>query len=175
MCPAPVIDCQTSLTRGVRRNAVRASGVAMRWRLSVKHENRSNLYTCFCTYLFCNYTVFSNKLSWNLLLTRTHDAYIDMTRPKLTQNRIKSVSILNLLTYLLTYLLTHLLTRRSRVLLEKLSGFKLVKKFTAFYKTLRCITAFTTARQPVPNLSHSPGPRLFCEHFVTKYVFTVSC
>ena len=52
----------------------------------------------------------------------------------------------NLLTYLLTYFLTYLLTPRSRVLLEKLTGLQLVKKFLAFYGTRRFITAFTSAR-----------------------------
>jgi hypothetical protein len=33
----------------------------------------------------------------------------------------------------------------SRVLLEKLTGYKLVKKFPAFYGTRRFITAFTSA------------------------------
>ena len=47
---------------------------------------------------------------------------------------------------LLTYLLTYLLTAWSRVLLEKLTGFQLVKKFPAFYGTRRFITAFTSAR-----------------------------
>jgi len=58
------------------------------------------------------------------------------------------------LTYLLTYLLTHLLTHSinqsitpwSRFLLEKLTGFQLVKELTAFYETRRFITAFTSAR-----------------------------
>ena len=45
-----------------------------------------------------------------------------------------------------TYLLTYLLTTWSRVLPEKLTGFQLVKKFPAFYGTLRFITAFTSAR-----------------------------
>jgi len=51
------------------------------------------------------------------------------------------------LTHLLTYvyLLTYLLTPRSRVLLKKLTGFQLVKKFTAFYGTQMFITAFTSA------------------------------
>ena len=35
---------------------------------------------------------------------------------------------------------------QSRVLLEKLTGFHLVKKFPAFYGTQRFITAFTRAR-----------------------------
>jgi len=50
-----------------------------------------------------------------------------------------------ILTYLLTYSLTHSLTPWSRVLLEKLTGFQLVKKFPAFYGTRRFITAFTRA------------------------------
>jgi hypothetical protein len=48
-------------------------------------------------------------------------------------------SLTYLLTYLLacllTYLLTYLLTPWSRVLLEKLTGFQLVKKFPAFHGT----------------------------------------
>jgi hypothetical protein len=39
-----------------------------------------------------------------------------------------------------------LLTPWSRVLLEKLTGFQLVKKFLAFYGTRKFITAFTSAR-----------------------------
>jgi len=38
------------------------------------------------------------------------------------------------------------LTPRSRVLLEKLTGFQAGKKFPAFYRTLRFITAFTSSR-----------------------------
>jgi hypothetical protein len=40
---------------------------------------------------------------------------------------------------------TYLLIPRSRVLLEKLIGSQLVKKFPAFYGTQRFITAFTRA------------------------------
>jgi hypothetical protein len=43
--------------------------------------------------------------------------------------------------------LIYLLTPWSRVLLEKLTGLKLVKKLPAFYATRRFITAFKTARQ----------------------------
>ena len=39
-----------------------------------------------------------------------------------------------------------LLTPWSRVLLEKLTGFQLIKKFPVFYGTRRFITAFTNAR-----------------------------
>jgi len=41
---------------------------------------------------------------------------------------------------------TYLLTPWSRVLLEKLTGLQLVKKFHAFYGTRRFITALTSAR-----------------------------
>ena len=50
------------------------------------------------------------------------------------------------LTHTLTYLLTYLLTPRCRVLLEKLAGLQLVKRFPAFYGTRRFITALTTVR-----------------------------
>ena len=51
-----------------------------------------------------------------------------------------------LLTYLLPYLLTYLLTVWCRVLLEKLTGLQLVKKFPAFHGTRRFITAITSLR-----------------------------
>ena len=44
----------------------------------------------------------------------------------------------------LTYLLTYLLTPGCRVLLEKLTGLQLVKKFPAFHGTRRFITAHTS-------------------------------
>jgi len=66
---------------------------------------------------------------------------------KLTKNTYLLTYLLNYLrTYLLTYLLTCLLTPWSRVLLVKLNGFELVKKFPAFYGTRRFITALTSAR-----------------------------
>ena len=43
-------------------------------------------------------------------------------------------------------ILTYLLTPWSRVLLEKLAGLQLVKKFPAFYGTRRFLTALTSAR-----------------------------
>jgi hypothetical protein len=42
--------------------------------------------------------------------------------------------------------ITYLLTPWNRVLLEKLTVFQLVKKFSAFYGTRRLITAFTSDR-----------------------------
>ena len=44
------------------------------------------------------------------------------------------------------YLLAYLLTPWGRVLLAKLNGFQLVKKFPTFYGYRRFITAFTSAR-----------------------------
>ena len=44
------------------------------------------------------------------------------------------------------YLLTYLLTPRCRVLLVKLTGLQLVKKFPAFHGTRRFITALTSLR-----------------------------
>ena len=41
---------------------------------------------------------------------------------------------------------TYLLTPRCRVLLQKLTGLQLVKKFPAFHGTQRFITAFTSVR-----------------------------
>ena len=50
-----------------------------------------------------------------------------------------------LFTYLLTHSLTHILTPWSRTLLEKLTGFQLVKKFPSFYGTRKFFTALTSA------------------------------
>ena len=44
------------------------------------------------------------------------------------------------------YIIIYLITSRSRVLLDKLTGFQLVKGFPAFYGTRKFITAFTSAR-----------------------------
>ena len=57
--------------------------------------------------------------------------------------------------------LTYLLTPCSTALLEKPTGFQLVKKFPAFYGTRRFITAFTSARHlpPGPGRS-SPYPHI---------------
>ena len=51
---------------------------------------------------------------------------------------------------------TYLLTLWCRVLLEKLTGLQLVKKFPAFYGTQRFITAFTSsANRPCSGLAQS--------------------
>ena len=72
----------------------------------------------------------------------------------------------NCYTYLLTYLLTYLISPWSRVLLEQLTVLQLVKKFPAFYGTRRFITAFTSARQPVPILSQFNSVHIPTSHFL---------
>ena len=61
--------------------------------------------------------------------------------------RVKIASEYSLLCYhLLIYLLTYVLTPWCRVLLEKLTGLQLVKKFPAFHGTRSFITALTSVR-----------------------------
>jgi hypothetical protein len=47
---------------------------------------------------------------------------------------------------ILAYFLTYFLTQWCRILREKLTGFQLVKKFSAFYGTRKFNTAFKSAR-----------------------------
>ena len=53
--------------------------------------------------------------------------------------------IIIIIIIIITYLLTYLLTPWSRALLEKLTGFQLVKKFPTFYGTRKFTAAFTSA------------------------------
>ena len=61
----------------------------------------------------------------------------------------RTVGTLSLLTGIVThYLITYLLAySMEQVLLEKLTGLQLVKKFPAFNETWKFITTFTSARQ----------------------------
>ena len=68
--------------------------------------------------------------------------------------------------FLSSYLRTYLLTPRSRALLEKLTGLKLVKKFPAFYGTRRFVTAFTSAHPTVPILSQFDPVPTPTSHFL---------
>jgi len=81
--------------------------------------------------------------------SRTRSEYPSQRLPWHTEIRkdclIFGFTTSNTLTYLLTCLFTYLLTPWRRVLLEKLTGSQLVKKFPAFYGTRRFITAFTSA------------------------------
>jgi len=77
-------------------------------------------------------------------------------------DKLFALRLTYLLTYLLAYLLTYLLTPRSRVVLEKLNGFQLVKEFPTFYGTLRFITALTNTRHL--SLSWASSIKLITPH-----------
>ena len=74
-------------------------------------------------------------MSWDENAGQSHDILIDNS----SSERVKEFK------YLGTTLLTYSPTLWSRVLLEKLTGFQLVKKFPAFHGMQRFITAFTSA------------------------------
>jgi hypothetical protein len=68
-----------------------------------------------------------------------------------------------------------ILTPWSRVFLEKLTGFQLVKKFPTFYGTRRFITTFTSARQLSLSRAssiHSMPPHPTSWTFPTKSLYT---
>jgi len=67
-----------------------------------------------------------------------------------------SLVILNIALAIIFYTLTYLLIPWCRVLLEKLTGLQLVKKFPALHGTRRFITALTSvATCPYPGLAQS--------------------
>ena len=63
-----------------------------------------------------------------------------------SQTELKVICILIMKPTRCTYLLTYLFTPWCRVLLEKLTGLQLVKKFSAFHGPRRFITALTSVR-----------------------------
>ena len=67
---------------------------------------------------------------------------------------------------LITYLLTYLLAPWSRVLLEKLTGSQLVKKFPAFYGTQKIHYRIHKCPPPVPILSHIDTVHALTSHFL---------
>jgi hypothetical protein len=94
------------------------------------------------TYLFTPWSrVLLEKLT-GLQLVKKFPAFYGTGRflTALTSARHLSLSITG------PYLLTYLLTPWSRVLLEKLTGLQLFKKFPAFYGTRRFLTELTSAR-----------------------------
>ena len=66
-------------------------------------------------------------------------------------NENEPTSLLKSATQSIRVYLTYLLTPWCRVLLEKLTGLQLVKKFPAFHGTRRFITALTSVRQLSPS------------------------
>ena len=91
----------------------------------------------------------SNKRSHFMLLKCEHDAYVTTgefpnwiwRRKKKKERNCREVPITKW-----HYIITYLLTPWSWVLLEKLTGLQLVKKFPAFYGTRRFLTALTSVR-----------------------------
>ena len=75
-----------------------------------------------------------------------HDITIKLQDFKNTQVK-NTVNFCVYITYSLTHSLTYLLTPWCRVLLEKLTGLQLVKKFPEFHRTRRYITVLTSVRQ----------------------------
>jgi hypothetical protein len=72
-----------------------------------------------------------------------------MCTASMTQTQLlswSSILSLNIIILVESYLLTYLLTPWNRVLVEKLTGLKQVKKFPVFYGTRNFITTFTSAR-----------------------------
>jgi len=75
-----------------------------------------------------------------------------------------------LLCYLFTSLVTYLLCPWSRVLLENLTGFRLVKKFPSFCETRRFFYQSHKCPSPVPILSQLDPFRTPTSHFLKNHL-----
>ena len=102
------------------------------------------LYHVFPHFLI-NVTVFG-KSYWTYKMS--FDFLFSLSETFLVLRRIQRDTCINVHTGINVH--TYLLTPWCRVLLEKLTGLQLVKKFPAFHGTRRFITALTSAR----HLSH---------------------
>ena len=99
------------------------------------HACRQNLLTIGSQHHDCT----DMSSAWDILDVGLHDVSGVGPIPILSNMKIKQNDLGQLLTLL------YLLTPSSRVLLEKLTGSQLVKKFPALYGTPRFITTFTSA------------------------------
>ena len=111
------------------------------------------LYECLIIYIKCTFNYLLNylltySLTYLLIHSLTH-SLIHLLTYSITYllTYLLTYSLTHSLTHSLTYLRTYLLTPWSRALLEKLTGFQLVKKFPAFYGARKFITSFTSTRQ----------------------------
>jgi len=101
-----------------------------------------------------------------LLTLFTLPTYLPTYLPNYLITYLLTHSLTHLPTYLSLYLPTYLLIPWSRALLEKLTGFQLVKKFPAFYGTRRFIAAFTSARYL--SLSSATSIQSMTSHLISR-------
>ena len=105
--------------------------------MNVNALNNANI----CTQVIRSRTLLVTRLPYQCVYwCNMMERYRPASLGSVCQCRHKNV-ILNI-----AYLLTYLLTSWCRVLLEKLTGLQLVKKFHAFHGTRRFITALTSVR-----------------------------
>jgi hypothetical protein len=99
---------------------------------------------------FCDSSSHEVKINFLLLFFMTFNHYFRYFIPKCKLRHTVWLNVEGIWDTielkLITYLLIYLLTPWSRVLLEKVTGLQLVKKFPTLYGTRRLITAFTSAR-----------------------------
>ena len=103
------------------------------WCLKLFYYSLENWYKWIYIYIYIYICSKNHKRKWTAVCITFH------CLAKGLRHTVKS-------SYLLTYLLTYSHTARCRVLLEKLTGLQLVKKFPAFHRTRRFITALTSVR-----------------------------
>ena len=72
--------------------------------------------------------------------------YLQATNFSFVNNLGECQPTMRIIIIIIIIIITNLHTSWSTVLLEKLTGSQLVKKFPAFYGTRKFITAFTSAR-----------------------------
>ena len=99
-----------------------------------------NIHTYIQTYVIHIYIYI-----FTYLRTYIH-TYVSTFTHTHTHTHISIHTYVSLYTYTHTYINNYLLTPWCRVLLEKLTGLQLVKKFPAFHGTRRFITALTSVR-----------------------------